>query len=122
RLPVRDLLRTLRAHRGAPAVLAVEDDTAASIVPVLHAIAAIAGPTSVAIVDAELRRTTRTRTQLVSGLAQLAVASVDGIAAARAARGELGELAVAKRLQLAPRNTKHVLYLNTNMWFGIKAG
>lgn len=122
RLPVREMLRTLRAHRGAAAVLAVEDDTAASIVPVLHAVAAIAGPSSIAIVDAELRRTPRTRAQLASGLARLAAASADGVAAARAARGELDQLAEAERLQVPPRNTEHVLYLNTNMWFGIKAG
>src|SRR4029079_14478799 len=49
-------------------------------------------------------------------------ASADGIVAARAAGRELAELAAAPRLDVRPRNLTRALYLNMNMWFGIKAG
>jgi glycosyltransferase involved in cell wall biosynthesis len=122
RLPLRTLLRTLNAHHGQPALLAIEDDTAASVLPVLHAVAAGARATSIELVRADLSREARTKRQLVSGLARLAQATGGGVLAARAARRELSELARADRLALTPRNLDHVLYLNTNMWFGIKAG
>lgn len=122
RLPVPSLLRALNERHGRAALLALEDETAASILPVLHAVAVLARPSSVELVRVDLTRERRTALQLASGLARLAAATADGVLAARAARRSLAELARAERLPLLPRNLDHVLYLNANMWFGLKAG
>lgn len=122
RLPVRSLLRTLRKHRGRPALLALEDEAAASILPIMHALALVAGATSVEVVGSDRPRNRRTPGQLVSELAGMASASAAGAAAYRSAQRELAALAAAPRLALSPHNLDRVLFLNTNMWFGIKAG
>jgi glycosyltransferase involved in cell wall biosynthesis len=122
RLPPRRLLATMRAHRGQPALIALEDAGSAGIVPILHAMIATARPASIEIVHSDLTRERRTTRQLLTGMTSLAKASAAGLLAARAAERELRTLAATPRLPLAPANLDRVLYLNTNMWFGIKAG
>jgi len=122
RLPMRELVKTLRAHRGQPALIAIEDASSEGILPILHGVAATATSASVEVVRGDLTRERRSYRQLAAGLLALARASADGILAARAAGRELAELAAASRLDLRPANLDRALYLNMNMWFGIKAG
>jgi glycosyltransferase involved in cell wall biosynthesis len=122
RLPMRELVRTLRAHRGQPALIAIEDASSEGILPILHGVAATASAASVEVVRGDLTRERRGYRQLATGLLALGRSSADGIVAARAARREVAELAVAARLDVRPPNLDRALYLNMNMWFGIKAG
>jgi len=71
RLPVPSLLRTLSTHRGRPALLAVEDETTTSVLPVLHAVAAVARPSSIEVVRADLSRERRTKEKGTYGVKDL---------------------------------------------------
>jgi glycosyltransferase involved in cell wall biosynthesis len=122
RLPLRQVIPTLQVHRGRPALIALEDLSSSGILPILHGVAVAALSSSVEVVRSDLTRERRGLLQLASGLGALGRASVDGLRASRAAARELAVLSTAPRLPLRPRNLERVVYLNTNMWFGLKAG
>jgi glycosyltransferase involved in cell wall biosynthesis len=122
RLPTRSIVTSLRSHRGHRALVALEDSSSEGILPILHAVATLASPSSIEVVRGDLSRERRGRLQLVAGLGGLARASADGLLAARAARRELADLVQQPRLALRPANLDRALYLNTIMWFGLKAG
>lgn len=122
RLPTARLLKALRVYRGSPALIAVEDASTEGILPILHGLAACALPSGVEVVRGDLTRERRGYLQLVAGLGVLGRASADGLLATRVAARELAALAEAPRLPIRPLDLDHVLFLNTNMWFGIKAG
>jgi glycosyltransferase involved in cell wall biosynthesis len=58
----------------------------------------------------------------VPALAALARATAEGELASRTARRELRALLDAPRLELPFGDARAVLYLNANLWFGLKAG
>jgi glycosyltransferase involved in cell wall biosynthesis len=122
RLPVSRLIAALHDRRGQAAFLALEDPSSAGALPILHAIAALARPRSITVVHDNLSVGRRTSAQLATGLAALARASADGALAATAARHELRALADAPRRPLRADAFERVLYVNANMWFGLKAG
>ena len=122
RLPPRQALATLRAFAGRRCVLPLEDPSSEAVLPVLHAAGAIAGASKIEVVYADFRHETLSACALVRGLAALASASVEGQVALVRARRELRALLGPARARLPFPNEQRVLYLNPNLWLGLKVG
>lgn len=123
RLPPTQILRSLRRGRGKPCVLAIEDASSYGVLPVLETLAVVSGASSVEIAhpDASMRRISRARAGMA--LPPLATATVGGRAAVRRAKRELTELASTPRIDTSSRAApESLLYVNPNLWFGLKAG
>jgi glycosyltransferase involved in cell wall biosynthesis len=122
RLSVRELLATLARLKADRVFLPLEDQTSRVILPVLQAMASLTRARRIEVIDADLRRTTFSRWQLGGPLSALGAASLAGLARLRACRRELARLVRAPRVPLSCGTSEAVLYLNANLWFGLKAG
>ena len=122
RLGIRGLLSTLRPMRGRPCLIALEDIGSESILPLLEGVAAIALPSSIEVVHADVRRERVSRAQIGRTALRVARAGVDGQRARRAASRRLEELSVAPRLEARLGTSGRVVSINANLWFGVKAG
>lgn len=117
------LVGQLWAMRGAPLALPIEEENSAALLPVLKLLAACTRSRSICIVHPDLRREGVSRWRIALDGLRFAAASVACMRAARRARRELAELVALPRTiprSLTPGGA--VLYLKTNLWFGIKAG
>jgi glycosyltransferase involved in cell wall biosynthesis len=115
------MLKTLRQMSGACLYMALEDASSFAILPALQIAGAITGIRDQFIVDAEFRISRiRSMDAAISAVALL------GASAYGLVRTGLSMLRADRLLRL-PRgalraNGKRVLYLNANLWFGVKAG
>jgi glycosyltransferase involved in cell wall biosynthesis len=122
RLPLRELISTLRSIRARQLYLPIEDDDAAIIRPILECTACLTRARAIFVLDAELQQTRVRRLSAAVSAAGLALASIDGARRRRAVAREVRALLNAKRTPPAPIARGEVVYLNTNLWFGVKAG
>ena len=122
RLPARELLRTLRSHGREPWFLAMEDPGAEPLLPVLQAVAAFSNPPEVEVVHSDLRREPVPAWRGRAAVARVAAASVLGRAAKRQCRRELRGLLGELRGDPQPATGSGVLYVNANLWFGVRVG
>jgi glycosyltransferase involved in cell wall biosynthesis len=120
RLSAAGLLRRLRSLEGR-CLLPVEDPSSTLLLPILEAIAALTRARVIDIVDRDLETKRRSRLAALRGLADLAAASLDARLALRDTQRELDELLRAPRMP-ASLAGRRLLFLNTNLWFGLKAG
>ena len=122
RLGVRGLLSTLRPMRGRLCLIALEDIGSESILPLLEGVAAVALPSSIEVVHADLRRERVSRAQIGRTALRVARAGMDGQLARRAASRRLEELSIAPRLEAGLGPGGRVVSINASLWFGVKAG
>jgi glycosyltransferase involved in cell wall biosynthesis len=122
RLRAGPLVRALREFRGRPALLPFEDAASLAVLPILHALSVVASPSGVEVIHPGLDRQPLATTDLPLGLFRLAWASVQGARAAAAARRELVALAQTPRASCELTATRRILFLNPNLWFGLKVG
>ena len=117
------LLRHLWRMKGDPLVLPIEEDNSAALLPVLKLLAACTRSRSICVVRPDLSRQTVTRWQVVMEAVRFAGASMACRWAAFRAERELKALLAAERVEAKALPAQGpVLYLKTNLWFGIKAG
>jgi glycosyltransferase involved in cell wall biosynthesis len=109
--------------RGEAIALPIEEENSAALLPVLKLLAACTRSRAICVVHPDLRCQAISRWRIVWTGLGFAAASVSCLWAAHRARRELATLLSQ------PRATPHaltdrgaVLYLKTNLWFGIKAG
>lgn len=117
------LVRQLWSMRGAQILLPIEEENSAALLPVLKLLAASAFSRSVCIVHPDLRQELVSRWSVLLDGLRFTIASVACLWAAQRTRRELNALLSQPRLM--PRTfakNGDVLYLKTNLWFGIKAG
>lgn len=117
------LLRQLWSMRGDPVALPIEEENSAALLPVLKLLAACTRSRSICVVHPDLRRETVSRWRIAWDGLRFAAASVACLWAAHRARRELKAFLSQPRVKpraLTERGA--VLYLKTNLWFGIKAG
>lgn len=122
RLPMFTLLRTLRGYRGAGFVLAFEDPSSRAVLPILQAIAAIAGAANVTEITADRTPSAVSSRSLAPALATFAEATADGFATLARYTYRLDHLKRQTRQSVTGPGVGRILYLNPNLWFGIKAG
>lgn len=117
------LLRQLWHMRGDPIALPIEEDNSAALLPVLKLLAACTRSRSICVIRPDLSREPVSRWRIAWDGIRFAGASIACLWAAQRAKRELAGL-LAQPRQVAPRPPEGapVLYLKTNLWFGIKAG
>ena len=117
------LLRQLWSMRGDPIVLPIEEENSSALLPVLKLLAACTRSRSICVVHPDLRRETVSRWQIALDALRFASASVSCLWSAYRARRELSALLTQPREGSGSFTANRaVLYLKTNLWFGIKAG
>lgn len=117
------LIRHLWSLRGAPLVLPVEEDHSAVLLPVLKLLAACTRSRTICVVRPDLGRETVGRARIALDVVRFVGASIACLWAAERSKRELKRLVNEPRLEAKPLpEGGAVLYLKTNLWFGIKAG
>lgn len=121
-LPVAHAIRRLRGLRGSRLILALEDESSRCILPVLQTVAALSNADAVEIRSQDRPPQPLTRAQLAASLLSLAGASMRSASDAAACNRELARLVAAPRAAAPLASEGEALYLNANLWFGVKAG
>lgn len=121
RLPPAELLRRLRPRGATACFIPLEDEGSRAILPMLQAVAALTTAREIQLVGPDLSRTRVSRWRAAPSLARLLHASADGQMALRACSRELAVL-LRKRRVPVPFADERILYVNPNLWFGLKAG
>lgn len=122
RLPPLQLVRTLRSHRGQPFALLLEDDASAPILPLLILVAVGAGASRITIVRGDGWTAPVRGRDAIRATLSLGVATLSARLAARRARSETATLRTEPRGHRKLTNASGAIYVNANLWFGLKAG
>jgi hypothetical protein len=113
-------LRQVSSLHGSRLLLACESREGPLLQPILESLAVAVRPRSIEVVHPDLSRSQLSRWHAAPALASLAGASVKGWRAVTAARRELRDLLGAPRLPVGENGSRRVLYLNGNLWIGLK--
>ena len=117
------LIRTLWNRVGGTMVIPLEDANSLALLPVLETLAAASAVRRIQVIHPDLRREDVSRGAAVFHLGRMLGASVASLRSARRCRRELVRLLNSPRIDVTlPRKAGNVLYLKTNLWFGVKAG
>jgi glycosyltransferase involved in cell wall biosynthesis len=122
RLGARTLVARLRDLDGRPGILAFEDPASLAVLPILHAVAAVATPASLETLGPSLERTRLPYRQLVPEIAGAGGATWSCLAATAQTAAELKRLERLPRQRAPLAHHRRLLYVNANLWFGLKAG
>lgn len=117
------LIRQLWSMRVSTLALPIEEENATALLPVLKLLAAFTRSQSICIVHPDLRYVAVSRWQIALDGLHFLSASISCLWTAYRANREL--TALLQKTRVAARTfatTGSVLYLKTNLWFGIKAG
>jgi len=117
------LVKYLWSLRGDPLVLPVEEEHSAVLLPVLKLLAACTRSKTICVIRPDLTRETVGRGRIAWDVIRFLGASLACLWAASRSRRELASLVDQARIDAKPLpEGGAVLYLKTNLWFGIKAG
>jgi glycosyltransferase involved in cell wall biosynthesis len=119
--PVLQMVRQLRSLGAERVLIPLEDENSNALLPLLSALSAVCDVRIVEVVDSNLQRRRLHRAAALRSLFQSGVASVAGAVDALRCWFEL-ERFLRRERQKARPTSGEVLYLKTNLWFGIKAG
>lgn len=115
------LIQTLWSFRPERLILPIEDENGAALLPITKLLAGFTRARSIQVLSPMDRITEVSRFAIVGDLTRFGWASIACLIEAGRAALELGKLARTPRLDVRPQVGK-VLYLKTNLWFGVKAG
>jgi glycosyltransferase involved in cell wall biosynthesis len=121
-LPLPQMLRELRTLRGERLLIPIEDDSSRAILPVLRGVAALTPTRRIDVVYPDFRIEPVYRSQIGGFFLSLASASLDARRQVQECRREMQHLKEAPRIKARLCESRHVLYANANLWFGVKAG
>jgi len=117
------LLSQLWSMRGDPIVLPIEEENSSALLPVLKLLAACTRSRSICVVHPDLRCEAVGRWQIALDGLRFVSASASCLWSAYRTRRELSALLEQPRNKVGLLAADGaVLYLKTNLWFGIKAG
>lgn len=122
RQPFLKMLKTIRTLRADRLFLPLEDRNSRAILPILQGIAGVSDARTIEIVKPNLERKRVSRTQAGMSLFGLAKACLSLRVARLQCNKEISRLVREPRITVTPAGEKNVLYINSNLWFGIKAG
>jgi glycosyltransferase involved in cell wall biosynthesis len=120
RLGASALIRRLRSLEGR-CLLPIEDPTSEVLLPILEALAAITRARTIEIVRANGSHERSSRLRSAGHAGALLAASADAQVALRRARREVDRLLHEPRADAALAG-ESILFLNANLWFGVKTG
>lgn len=123
RSSIGDLIRTLWNRVGGTMVIPLEDANSLALRPILETLAAVSAARRVQVVHPDLRLEDVSRCSAVLHLGRMLSASIASLRSAHRCRCELKGLLHAPRIVVSlPCEPGDMLYLKTNLWFGVKAG
>lgn len=112
-------MRTLKADR---LLLPVEDENSSALLPVLKLLASVIPTQAVYLVQSDLHLQQVSRYETAASLFRLVGASLASRLATARARREVARLLGEDRITVGKASGHGVMYLNANLWFGVKAG
>jgi glycosyltransferase involved in cell wall biosynthesis len=121
-LPLSEIWKRLRSIRGERIVIPMEDDDARPILPFLKLLAGITPARRIEVVGSDLSQSSASRWSLFHDLVSISQASVRGRVAVAASQRSFESLLRAPRVSTVLSQSKTMLYINANLWFGVKAG
>lgn len=116
------LLRSLRSLQPDQLLLPMQDENHAAILPIMQVIAALTHAKNITIVTPDLRCVAITRRAIAARLVTFFGVCCGICFAAVRSRFELAWLSRAPRARVSRYPARRVLYLKTNLGFGVKAG
>ena len=122
RLPLRKLIQALRSIRSVNLYLVYETEAAKSLVPILGLIAVITHAKNIWIVDNNLAKKKYRRVNLILSVIQLVKGTIISHIDLMLCKYEMRRLLRAERIPFELKNQKEVLYIKTNLWFGVQVG
>lgn len=120
--PVVAMLRELWNMRGPQLVVALEDPTSAGILPIMRLLASLTRVRRLSVLHYDLKIEPISRFGTLLAMFPLLWASLTGIYHIRKATREAEKLSNVKREPFVERPDQPIIYLNANLWFGVKAG
>lgn len=115
-------ISSLASLRAGKVWIPLEDEGSFALLPVLSILAAVMSAGEVEVVGPDLSPRRLHRPAVAGMLAAVAASSLAGQADLALCRRELAGLLRQGRLAVARPEGRNVLYLKTNLWFGVKAG
>jgi glycosyltransferase involved in cell wall biosynthesis len=117
------LFLAVRRIRPATLLLPLEDENSAALLPILKLLAAFTGARDIAVVQPGLDLRPVSRVSVAVDSLRFGFASIGCFVSAGLSWIALKRVLAAPRADIRPaRKVGPVLYLKTNLWFGIKAG
>jgi glycosyltransferase involved in cell wall biosynthesis len=118
-----ELFRAVRRVRPAMLLLPLEDENSVALLPILKFLAAFTGARNIAVVQPGLELRPVSRLSVAADSLRFGFASIRCAVSAGLSWIDLKRLLAAPRADIrSVQKTGPVLYLKTNLWFGIKAG
>ena len=121
-LPLSQLLKRVRAIQADRLLITLDDENAKAMLPFLKVIAGLSSAQHIEIMNSEYGCTPAHRLTLIKDFLAISRASVAGRLAAVAADRELATLLKSPRIPAFIPNSNRILFINGNLWFGVKAG
>lgn len=120
---VGEMVRNISAVRGDRLAILMEDPTSIGALPILEMVAAATRARRLEVLDQDVKARKISRFSVVLGTFRFAWTSLMNLMSVVGAGSALRALAAKSRLDVDLRHrTGSVAYINTNMWFGVKAG
>lgn len=117
-----EIIRRLRKIRCDLLLLPVEDENSRCVLPVVILLGMLTASRQVAVVGPDLSRRDLSRGAMFDAAAALLAATISAAWNTLIAWIELSWLARAGPAGRIPAALRSVLYVNANLWFGVKAG
>lgn len=121
-LGMRGALRELRRLTPARLIVPLEDESAQHLLPVMQILAAASRAGALFVATPECQLEPFSRWSVVPRMVQFAFAAALNAVEAMIANLRLMWLRRRRRVPYADTQLHRVLYINANLWFGVKAG
>jgi glycosyltransferase involved in cell wall biosynthesis len=122
RTGVRGILQGMRRITSRRVVLPIEDESVQAILPILQMLAALTRGRELEVITPKLQRVPFGRSSVLWIGAQLAFSSLRNAGSALASFVRLARLNAARRIVVRAKDVRRVLYINANLWLGVKIG
>jgi len=121
-LSLSQLWARLRSIKADRLLIPLEDENARAVLPFLKIIAGLSSARQIEIIGSEHSPITAKRVTLVHDVFAISYASIVGRSAAAAANREINALLRVPRISTGISRLNKILFINANLWFGVKAG
>jgi glycosyltransferase involved in cell wall biosynthesis len=121
-LSPKDLLKKLRTLDAERLYIPLEDINSSVILPILQGIAALSNARSIEVIYPDITSKKISRLRVFFSILRFIKASVSALIAALKSKRELAWLMNQPLIDIRKADTNEVIYLNANLWFGVKAG
>jgi len=117
------LLKMLRSIRHSTLLLPIEDESSAVLLPIVKLVAGFTSAKSINVVHPGWELKPVTTVSIIWDIFRLCFASLASMMSAILSLIELNQLLIKPRIGFSLiEKKKGILYLKTNLWFGVKAG